>query len=87
VDKSLKCAAVVGLAINLVHLLASVIAPYIPESAHSINRQLRLNPLPILDYWIADSVKPDHEIGKAEYLFSRIDPKKAEEWRKRFGSG
>lgn len=85
-DKLLKCAAVVGLAINLIHLLASIIAPYMPESAHSINRQLRLNLLPILGYWSADSIKPGHEIGKAEYLFSRIDPKKAEEWRKRFGS-
>ncbi|KAF2246667.1 methionyl-tRNA synthetase [Trematosphaeria pertusa] len=81
-----KCATVVGLAINLIHLLASIIAPYMPETANSINRQLRMDPLPILDHWDADSVKPGHEIGKAEYLFSRIKPEKAEEWRKRFGS-
>ncbi|KAF2728227.1 methionyl-tRNA synthetase [Polyplosphaeria fusca] len=81
-----KCAAVVGLAINLIHLLASIIAPYMPETANSINRQLRMDPLPILDHWNADSVKPGHEVGKAEYLFSRIKPEKAEEWRKSFGS-
>ncbi|KAF2496417.1 methionyl-tRNA synthetase [Lophium mytilinum] len=81
-----KCAAVIGLAVNLVHLLASVVAPYMPETAKGINSQLRLDPLPIIDYWNADSVKPGHEIGKAEYLFSNIKPEKAQEWRKAFGS-
>jgi len=81
-----KCGAVVGLAINLVHLLASVVAPYMPETASAINRQLRMDPLPIPDLWNADSVKPGHTIGKAEYLFSRIKPEKAEDWRKEFGS-
>lgn len=39
------------------------------------------------DYWNADSVQPGHAIGKAEYLFSRIKPEKAGEWRKVFGGG
>ncbi|KAI5777172.1 methionyl-tRNA synthetase [Geopyxis carbonaria] len=81
-----KCAAVVGLAINMIHLLASIVAPYMPETARSINTQLRMDPLQIPDYWNADSIKPGHEINKAEYLFSRIKPEKAEEWRKLFGS-
>ncbi|KZZ98535.1 methionyl-tRNA synthetase [Moelleriella libera RCEF 2490] len=81
-----KCAAVIGLAVNLVHLLASVMAPYMPETAKSINTQLRVDALPILDHWYADSIKPDHEIGQAEYLFHRIKPEKAQEWRKMFGS-
>lgn len=80
-----KRAAVIGLAINLVHLLASVIAPYLPETATSINAQLRISPLPIPDHWTADSIKPGHEIGKAEHLFSRIRPEKAQEWRDMFG--
>ncbi|KAK1764390.1 methionyl-tRNA synthetase [Phialemonium atrogriseum] len=80
-----KCAAVVGLAINLIHLLASVVAPYMPETARSINTQLRIDPLPILDHWNADSINPGHEIGKAEHLFSRIKPAKAQEWRNMFG--
>ncbi|KAF2200466.1 methionyl-tRNA synthetase [Delitschia confertaspora ATCC 74209] len=85
-EEPAKCAAVVGLAINLIHLLASIVAPYMPETAKSINVQLRIEPLPIPDHWNADSVKPGHEIGKTEYLFSRIKPEKAEEWRKAFGS-
>lgn len=81
-----KCAAVIGLAINLIHLLASVIAPYMPDSANSMNTQLRLDPLPILDHWNADSIKPGHEIGKAVYLFSPIKPEKGQEWQEMFGS-
>ncbi|KAK4675853.1 hypothetical protein QC764_507035 [Podospora pseudoanserina] len=44
-----KCAAVIGLAINLVHLLASLISPYMPTTAAAINSQLRANALPILE--------------------------------------
>lgn len=81
-----KCAVVLGLAINLIHLLASIIAPYMPETATAINAQLRMDPLPIPNLWKADSVNPGHIIGKAEYWFSRIKPEKAEEWRKQFSS-
>jgi methionyl-tRNA synthetase len=31
------------------------------------------------------ALKGGHKIGKAKYLFSRIDPKKADEWRELFG--
>ena len=81
-----KCAAVVGLAVNLIHLLASIIAPYMPDTAKSINTQLRADPLPILDRWEADSIKPGHEIGNAVYLFSPIKPEKGQEWREMFGN-
>ncbi|KAI1819959.1 methionyl-tRNA synthetase [Xylaria intraflava] len=81
-----KCAAVIGIAINLVHLLACVIAPFMPDTAKSINTQLRADPLPIIDHWNADSIQPGHVIGHAEDLFSCIPPEKGQEWRKRFGS-
>ena len=81
-----KCAVVIGLGTNLIHLLASLIAPYMPETAKSMNTQLCADPLPIPDYWHADSIKPGHEIGKAAYLFSHIKPEKEHEWRKAFGS-
>jgi len=51
-----------------------------------MNTQLRADPLPILDHWNADSIKPGHEIGKAVYLFSPIKPEKGQEWREMFGS-
>jgi len=81
-----KCAAVVGLAVNLVHLLASLLRPYMPETAQSINTQLRAEPLPIPDRWAANSIQPNHEIGQAAHLFRRINPEKAQEWREMFGS-
>ena len=81
-----KCAALIGLALNLIHLLSSVIAPYMPDSATLINTQLRADPLPIPDHWTADSIKPGHEIGQAAYLFTTIKPEKGEEWREMFGS-
>jgi len=57
-----------------------------PETAQSINAQLRAEPLPIPDRWGADSIPPNHEIGQAAHLFRRISPEKAEEWRGMFGS-
>ncbi|KAK4217075.1 putative methionine--tRNA ligase, cytoplasmic [Rhypophila decipiens] len=81
-----KCAAVIGLAVNLVHLLAALLAPYMPDTASSINKQLCADSLPIPDRWGADSIKPGHKIGKAEHLFRPIKPEKAQEWRKAFGA-
>ncbi|KAJ5160608.1 Methionine--tRNA ligase cytoplasmic [Penicillium canariense] len=84
-------AAVVGTALNLIHLLSSVFAPYMPATATSILEQLdapflQIPSLEVLkDGWKPDSLKASHKIGKAQYLFSRIDPKKAEEWRESFG--
>ncbi|KAI0970385.1 methionyl-tRNA synthetase [Xylaria arbuscula] len=81
-----KCAAVIGIAVNLVHLLASLLAPYMPDTANSINKQLCADPLPIPDCWSADSIRPGHKIGTAEHLFRPIKPEKAQEWRKAFGA-
>ncbi|KAM7219937.1 tRNA synthetases class I (M) domain containing protein [Rhypophila decipiens] len=81
-----KCAAVIGLAVNLVHLLAALLAPYMPDTASSINKQLCADSLPNPDRWGADSIKPGHKIGKAEHLFRPIKPEKAQEWRKAFGA-
>ncbi|MCG8383985.1 MAG: hypothetical protein MJA30_00455, partial [Cytophagales bacterium] len=54
-NEPLKCAAVVGRAVNLIHLLVRLIEPYMPETANSMNAQLRADPLPIPDHWSADS--------------------------------
>jgi len=80
-----RCAAVAGLALNHVHLLASVIAPYMPATTQSILQQLSAELLIIPDEWHGDSIKPGHKIGKAAYLFSQIKPEKEKEWREMFG--
>jgi len=79
------CAAVVGLALNHVHLLAAIIAPYLPETATSVLKQLNAEPLPIPEVWEPNSIIPKHTIGKAAYLFSQIKPERELEWRDLFG--
>lgn len=80
-----KCAAVVGRALSLVHLLASVIFPYMPDSSTSILQQLNLEFLIIPDLWKASTVPVGHQIGKAAYLFTQIKAEKEKEWRELFG--
>ncbi|KAF9887448.1 hypothetical protein FE257_010165 [Aspergillus nanangensis] len=86
-----RAAAVVGTVINLIYLLGSVFYPYLPATSKSINEQLNapFAYIPTLDDvkdgWKPTALKPGHKVGKAKYLFSRIDPKKADEWRDMFG--
>ncbi|KAL4795858.1 Methionyl-tRNA synthetase [Aspergillus venezuelensis] len=81
----IKCAAVVGFAVNVLHLLAAMIEPYMPETAGDICEILRVESVGIPEAWGADSIKPGHVIGDAKYLFSNIKAEKAEEWRRLFG--
>ncbi|KAL9585165.1 MAG: hypothetical protein Q9212_001690 [Teloschistes hypoglaucus] len=80
-----KAAAVTGIAINIIHLCASVFEPFLPATSKSILEQLQAPFLAIPDQWTADDIKPHHQIGKAKYLFSQIEPAKEDEWRELFG--
>ena len=80
-----RASAVVGLGLNLVYLLASLVEPYMPSTAASIATQLAAPLLSIPDEWNSTALAPGHAIGKAAYLFSRIDEKKEAEWRDQFG--
>lgn len=80
-----KAAAVVGLAINIIYLCASVFEPYLPATSESILAQLDAPFLYIPDRWMANDLRPGHHIGKAMYLFAQIDPKKEDEWRDMYG--
>ncbi|KAK3358896.1 tRNA synthetases class I (M)-domain-containing protein [Lasiosphaeria hispida] len=76
---------VIGLALNLSSLLASIASPYIPGTSDSIVRQLDSKLGFIPETWDPEILKPGHKIGKAEYLFTRIDDKKIVEWKERYG--
>lgn len=89
-----RCRAVVGLALNQVHLLANILSPYMPEKAQSILKQLGFKapseedqeiPVHIPDTWEADALKPGHAIGTPELLFTTIPAAKVEEWRDAYG--
>jgi methionyl-tRNA synthetase len=80
-----KTHVTIGLALNLAYLLASLASPYMPATGDSIVKQLNAPLAQITDKWTPDALPGGHKIGKAEYLFSRIDEAKEEEWRKTYG--
>ncbi|AEO69094.1 edb41e73-3086-4df8-b2a1-34a6f1221f26 [Thermothielavioides terrestris] len=86
-----RCRAVIGLALNHIHLLANILSPYMPEKAQSILRQLGVArageevPAHIPDTWEANALKPGQAIGEPELLFTNIPAAKIEEWREAFG--
>jgi methionyl-tRNA synthetase len=76
---------IIGLGLNLAYLLASLSSPFMPSTGRSIAEQLNAPILSIPDTWTPDALPGGHEIGNAAYLFTRIDEKKEEEWRTRYG--
>lgn len=78
--------AVIGLSLNLAHLLSSLASPFMPSTSTSIISQLGCTELPFIVHpWAPTALKGGHKINKAEYLFTRIDDKKEEEWRLKYG--
>ncbi|KAJ9203718.1 hypothetical protein DTO166G4_6650 [Paecilomyces variotii] len=81
-----RCAAVIGLALNHLHLLASILSPFMPGTSESIFRQIGVVPEPLIpDTWEVDILKPGHVIGEPKLLFSQIPTSKIEEWRLAYG--
>ncbi|KAI5793255.1 tRNA synthetases class I (M)-domain-containing protein [Geopyxis carbonaria] len=80
-----KAAAVVGFGLNLIYLLSAICYPYMPATSQSICQQLNAPLRSIPETWAPEDLLPGHVIGKAAYLFSRIDEKKEDEWRNKYG--
>jgi methionyl-tRNA synthetase len=80
-----KCAALVGIALNHLHLIAAIIAPYMPATSKSILAQLNVETFSIPDHYNYDTIPAGHKIGKPAYLFQSIKPEMAEKWRDQFG--
>jgi methionyl-tRNA synthetase len=84
-------AAVVGTVINLIYLCSAIFEPYLPATCISIREQLNAPFLQIpseeaIEHgWKPTHLSAGHQVGKAAYLFSRIDESKADEWREMFG--
>ncbi|KAK9461754.1 tRNA synthetases class I (M)-domain-containing protein, partial [Lipomyces oligophaga] len=83
-EEPAKAAAVVGVGLNLIYVLSAVIFPFLPATSESIAKQLNAPQRKIPDEFSLD-LAAGHVIGKAAYLFTRIDEKKEDEWRKQFG--
>ncbi|VEU23704.1 DEKNAAC104800 [Brettanomyces naardenensis] len=79
-----KADAVIAIGLNIVYLVSALVYPYMPETSAAIEKILNVPPLRIPDkfeLWIQGG----HCIGKPQYLFSRIDEKKIDEWRAKYG--
>jgi methionyl-tRNA synthetase len=80
-----QCAATIGGALNVIYLLAAVLCPFLPSTSDGIDGQINAPRLAVPDKWQVGDVLPGHTIGKAKYLFSKIDEAKEEEWKNKFG--
>lgn len=76
--------AVVAVGLNLIYLVSAIISPYMPETRDQIDQMLNAPALSITDKFML-VLEAGHNIGKAQYLFKRIDEKKVEEWRSLYG--
>lgn len=79
-----KSDAVVGVGLNLIYLVSSLIYPFMPSTTAQINEILNAPALSITNKFEL-VLESGHCIGKAQYLFQRIDEKKVEEWRSLYG--
>ncbi|KYK60534.1 methionyl-tRNA synthetase [Drechmeria coniospora] len=85
VEKKERTHTVIGLALNLCHLLACLASPYMPSTAEAICEQLNASMGFIPDTWEPEALKGGHKIGKAAHLFTRIEDKKVAEWKEAYG--
>jgi methionyl-tRNA synthetase len=81
-----KADAVVGVGLNLIYLLSAVVSPFMPETTESIVKQLNAHKRSIPDKFDLPLLA-GHNIGKAAYLFKRIEESKIDEWRQKYGGG
>lgn len=79
-----KSDAVVGVGLNIVYAVASVIEPFIPETAKQIYEMLNAPALKIDDEFHL-ALLGGHNINEAQYLFQRIDEKQIQLWREKYG--
>lgn len=76
---------IIGLALNLAYLLASLSSPFMPATAASIVEQLNAPLISIPDKWSPGLLAGGHKINKAAYLFTKIPEEKEAEWRDKYG--
>ena len=79
------CDAVIGHGVNLIHTLATLVQPFMPNTSEGILAQVNAPLKSLKDSKFNLELQKGHKLGKPGYLFSRIDPKKAEEYKIQFG--
>ena len=80
------CAQVIGTAINIVHLLATLLYPFIPATSEMIYGQLNA-PVAMIPDSFECRVLEGHVLGEPEHLFVKIEEAKLEQLRRLYGGG
>ncbi|SCW02090.1 LAFE_0E13960g1_1 [Lachancea fermentati] len=79
-----KSDAVVGVGLNIIYAVASIVYPFIPETSELIYKMLNAPQLRIDDKFHL-ALLGGHNINKAVYLFKRIEETQIEQWRNKYG--
>lgn len=82
-----RCAQVLLNAVNLIYILSAVFHPFMPTASSDMLKQLNA-PARTLPEAFSIDILPGHKLGKAAYLFQRIDNtdnKQEAEWQRQFG--
>ncbi|OWT39822.1 methionine-tRNA ligase [Cryptococcus neoformans Bt1] len=82
-----RCAEVLLNAVNLIYVLSVVFHPFMPNTSEGILRQLNAPPRSLPTEFSID-ILPGHVLGKAEYLFKKIDNVNGEQekkWQRQYG--
>ncbi|KAJ3067484.1 putative methionine--tRNA ligase, cytoplasmic protein rar1 [Podochytrium sp. JEL0797] len=79
-----RCNTVVAMSLNLAYLISALVYPYLPSTSTNICRQLNLPTRKITDTWSGKDITAGHVLGKVDYLFTRIDEKRADELRAKY---
>ncbi|KAG9013869.1 hypothetical protein FRB95_011785 [Tulasnella sp. JGI-2019a] len=78
------CAQVVSRAVNLIYALSALVHPFMPGTSRDILEQINA-PARTVPLVLSNDILAGHKLGVPAHLFTKIDEKKAEEWRARFG--
>lgn len=75
--------------VNAVRSLAILLEPFIPFSCEKIWSQLKMDGSVHEQKWESakesGAIRPDHELGKVEPIFRKIEAKEIEQWKNKLG--
>ncbi|VEN61377.1 unnamed protein product [Callosobruchus maculatus] len=85
-EERLRAGTVVGICCNLACLLAILLQPYMPETSAILKRQINAPEVVITpsNPEIVQLLPTGHKLGNPSPLFSKIDPARVEELKKKF---
>jgi len=86
-EQKIRAATVIGLACNMACLLATLLFPFMPETARNLNKQLNIGQQRIdpENPQMSLLLQPGHKIGEPSPLFAKIEQSVIDELKKKYG--